>query len=159
MLVFNGSFLSGSGVGRVWFSVIGAPSVTAKGQFDWRTACIDAAIIAGMTFLTGLGTLAYVSALSVSALIFLFSATGTEFLGIVAAKRGLVAAQNYFIHHRIHPSHIIQYIHTSAQQNVYPYKKHPKKKPRIKLDHINLLTPHKKKQNQKQSKNKKNKNS
>jgi len=155
LLVFNGLFLSGSGVGRVWFSVIGAPSVTTQGKFDWRTACVDAAIIAGMTFLTGLGTLAYVSALSVSALIFLFSATGTEFLGIVAAKRGLVAAQNYFIHHRIHPSHIIQYIHTSAQQNVSPYKKHPKKNPRIKLDPTNLPTPHKK--NQKQSKNKKNK--
>jgi hypothetical protein len=96
-------------VGRVHFSIVGVPHVTSSGGFDWRGACVDAGIIAGMTFLTGLGTLSYVSALSLSAVLFLFSATGSEFLGIVAAKRGLVATQNYFIHHRIRPVQIAQY--------------------------------------------------
>jgi hypothetical protein len=77
---------------------------------------VDAGIIAGMTFLTGLGTLSYVSALSLSAVLFLFSATGSEFLGIIAAKRGLVATQNYFIHHRIRPVQIVQ--HTPPTHNV-----------------------------------------
>jgi hypothetical protein len=61
-----------------------------QGKFDWVSAVLDALIISGMTFFTGLGTLASSTALSPESLCVLLSAVGAEFLGILATKRGLV---------------------------------------------------------------------
>jgi hypothetical protein len=61
-----------------------------KGKFDWSGAVLDAGIISGITFFTGLGTLASSSAISSTSLCVLLSAVGAEFLGILATKRGLV---------------------------------------------------------------------
>ncbi len=62
----------------------------SKGKFDWASAVLDAAIISGITFFTGLGTLASSAAISPNSLCILLSAVGAEFLGILATKRGLV---------------------------------------------------------------------
>ena len=62
----------------------------AKGKFDWSSAILDAGIISGITFFTGLGTLASSAAISPMSLCVLLSAVGAEFLGIMATKRGLV---------------------------------------------------------------------
>ncbi len=61
-----------------------------QGKFDWNSAVLDAGIISGITFFTGLGTLASSAAISSTSLCVLLSAVGTEFLGILATKRGLV---------------------------------------------------------------------
>jgi len=61
-----------------------------EGKFDWASAVLDAAIISGITFFTGLGTLASSAAISPISLCVLLSAVGAEFLGILATKRGLV---------------------------------------------------------------------
>ena len=61
-----------------------------KGKFDWSGAVLDALIISGITFFTGLGTLASSAAISPTSFCVLLSAVGAEFLGILAAKRGLV---------------------------------------------------------------------
>ncbi len=61
-----------------------------EGKFDWGSAILDAAIISGITFFTGLGTLASSAAISPMSLCVLLSAVGAEFLGILATKRGLV---------------------------------------------------------------------
>lgn len=73
--------------GRIHLSLRGQR--TEEGRFDWAGAVLDAAIISGITFCTGLGTLA--SACSVTPVSFcvLLSAVGAEFLGILATKRGL----------------------------------------------------------------------
>lgn len=62
----------------------------SKGNFDWTSAVLDAGIISGITFFTGLGTLASSAAISPMSLCVLLSAVGAEFLGILATKRGLV---------------------------------------------------------------------
>jgi hypothetical protein len=61
-----------------------------KGKFDWSGAVLDAGIISGITFFTGLGTLTSSAAISPTSLCVLLSAVGAEFLGILATKRGLV---------------------------------------------------------------------
>jgi hypothetical protein len=61
-----------------------------RGKFDWSSAVLDAGIISGITFFTGLGTLASITAITPYSLCVLLSAVGAEFLGILAAKRGLV---------------------------------------------------------------------
>lgn len=61
-----------------------------QGKFDWASAGLDALIISGITFFTGLGTLASIGAISPTSLCVLLSAVGAEFLGILATKRGLV---------------------------------------------------------------------
>jgi hypothetical protein len=61
-----------------------------KGKFDWSGAVLDAGIISGITFFTGLGTLASSAAISPTSICVLLSAVGAEFLGILATKRGLV---------------------------------------------------------------------
>ena len=61
-----------------------------QGKFDWSGAVLDAGIISGITFFTGLGTLACSAAISPTSLSVLLSAVGAEFLGILATKRGLV---------------------------------------------------------------------
>ncbi len=61
-----------------------------QGKFDWTGAVLDASIISGITFFTGLGTLASSCAISPMSLCVLLSAVGAEFLGILATKRGLV---------------------------------------------------------------------
>ncbi len=61
-----------------------------KGKFDWASAVLDAGIISGITFCTGLGTLASSSAISSTSFCVLLSAVGAEFLGILATKRGLI---------------------------------------------------------------------
>jgi hypothetical protein len=62
----------------------------SEGKFDWHEAILDAGIISGITFFTGLGTLASSAAISLTSFCVLLSAVGTEFLGILAAKRGLI---------------------------------------------------------------------
>jgi hypothetical protein len=61
-----------------------------QGKFDWASAVLDALIISGITFFTGLGTLASSAAISPTSFCVLLSAVGAEFLGILATKRGLV---------------------------------------------------------------------
>jgi hypothetical protein len=61
-----------------------------QGKFDWASAVLDAGIISGITFFTGLGTLASSCAITPESLCVLLSAVGAEFLGILATKRGLV---------------------------------------------------------------------
>ena len=61
-----------------------------QGKFDWASAVLDALIISGITFFTGLGTLASSTAISPTSFCVLLSAVGAEFLGILATKRGLV---------------------------------------------------------------------
>lgn len=61
-----------------------------QGKFDWASAVLDAAIISGITFFTGLGTLASSAAISPLSLCVLLSAVGGEFLGILATKRGII---------------------------------------------------------------------
>lgn len=62
---------------------------TAEGRFDWGEAAVDAGIISGLTFFTGLGALAAGHAVNVDGLLVLFCSTGAEFLSVVAAKRKL----------------------------------------------------------------------
>jgi hypothetical protein len=52
-----------------------------QGKFDWTSAVLDALIISGITFFTGLGTLASSTAISPESLCVLLSAVGAEFLG------------------------------------------------------------------------------
>ncbi len=75
-------------VGKIHLSIRGQKD--AKGRFDWSSAVLDAAIISGITFFTGLGTLASSSAITPESLCVLLSAVGAEFMGILATKRGLV---------------------------------------------------------------------
>jgi hypothetical protein len=49
-----------------------------KGKFDWSGAILDAGIISGITFFTGLGTLAFSAAISPNSLCVLFSAVGAN---------------------------------------------------------------------------------
>ena len=73
--------------GRIHLSLRGQR--TKEGRFDWAGAVLDAALISGITFCTGLGTLASVGSISPASLCVLLSAVGAEFLGILATKRGL----------------------------------------------------------------------
>ena len=75
-------------VGKIHLSMRG--HCDKQGKFDWTSAVLDAAIISGITFFTGLGTLASSCAITPQSLVVLFGAVGTEFLGILATKRGLV---------------------------------------------------------------------
>ena len=63
--------------------------VDTDGKFDWASAIVDAAIISGIAFFTGLGTLAASNALTFTGVVVLLSAFGATFLGILATKRGL----------------------------------------------------------------------
>ncbi len=56
-------------------------------------AVLDAAVISGITFFTGLGTLAASAAVNANSFCVLLSAVGAEFLGILATKRGLPQKQ------------------------------------------------------------------
>jgi hypothetical protein len=85
MFSFNASF--NKWVNRVHLSFRG--SRTVNGKFDWKNAVLDAAIICGINLFTGLGTLAAIGDLDINALFVLISAVGAEFLGVIAAKRGL----------------------------------------------------------------------
>jgi hypothetical protein len=75
-------------VGKIHLSMRGHRD--KQGKFDWTSAVMDAAIISGITFFTGGGTLASSSAITTNSLCVLLSAVGAEFLGILATKRGLV---------------------------------------------------------------------
>ncbi len=75
-------------VGKIHLSMRG--HCDKQGKFDWTSAVMDAAIISGITFFTGLGTLASSYAITSNSLCVLLSAVGAEFLGILATKRGLV---------------------------------------------------------------------
>jgi len=85
--VFSFTARFGKLVNRVYLSFRG--SRTVDGRFDWTNAVVDAAIICGINLFTGLGTLAAVGNLDINALFVLVSAVGAEFLGVIAAKRGL----------------------------------------------------------------------
>ena len=74
-------------INRIHLSFKGAQTV--NGKFDWKNAVLDAAIISGINLFTGLGTLAAVGDLDINALFVLVAAVGAEFLGVIAAKRGL----------------------------------------------------------------------
>ena len=75
-------------VGKIHLSMRGHHN--KQGKFDWASAVLDASIISGITFFTGLGTLASSCAITPDSLCVLLSAVGAEFLGILATKRGLV---------------------------------------------------------------------
>jgi hypothetical protein len=60
------------------------------GRFDWGEAVIDAGIISGLSFFTGLGALAASGSVSVVGGVVLLCACGAEFLSILAAKRRLI---------------------------------------------------------------------
>jgi hypothetical protein len=75
-------------IGKIHLSLKGHRD--KKGKFDWSGAVLDAGIISGITFLTGLGTLASSVAISATSICVLLSAVGAEFLGILATKRGIV---------------------------------------------------------------------
>jgi hypothetical protein len=75
-------------VGKIHLSMRGHNN--RQGKFDWTSAVLDASIISGITFFTGLGTLASSYAITPESLCVLLSAVGAEFLGILATKRGLV---------------------------------------------------------------------
>jgi hypothetical protein len=79
--------LAGALSGHVHLSIKGRR--TAEGRFDWQEAAIDAGIISGLTFFTGLGALAAGHAVNVDGLVVLFCSTGGEFLSVLAAKRKL----------------------------------------------------------------------
>lgn len=49
-----------------------------QGKFDWASAVLDALIISGITFFTGLGTLASSAAISPTSFCVLLSAVETE---------------------------------------------------------------------------------
>ncbi len=50
-----------------------------QGKFDWASAVLDASIISGITFFTGLGNLASSAAISPTSFCVLLSAVGAEF--------------------------------------------------------------------------------
>jgi hypothetical protein len=75
-------------VGKIHLSMRGHHN--KQGKFDWASAVLDASIISGITFFTGVGTLASSCAIWPESLCVLLSAVGAEFLGILATKRGLV---------------------------------------------------------------------
>jgi len=77
---------------RLTFSI--KDNTTQEGGFDWKAACVDAGIISLITFFTGIGTLVNVDALSCNSLFVLLAACGSEFMGILAMKRGLIATHN-----------------------------------------------------------------
>jgi hypothetical protein len=79
--------LSCSFSGRIHLSIRGQRD--ARGRFDWQEACLDASIISGMTFFSGLGALAAAHAINLDGLIVLLCLTGGEFLSVLAAKRKL----------------------------------------------------------------------
>ena len=62
----------------------------SNGSFDWVEAVIDSGILCGITFFTGVGALTANMALSTNSLTVLACAVGVEFLGFMAAKRGLM---------------------------------------------------------------------
>jgi hypothetical protein len=62
----------------------------ANGKFDWTEATCDSALITGITLCTGLGSLAASNAINANSLIILVTAVVAEFLGFLAAKRGLI---------------------------------------------------------------------
>jgi hypothetical protein len=82
-------FIDGFGrlINRVYLSFSVSRSV--DGKFDWKNAVVDAVVICGVNLFTGLGTLAAVGEVDIKALFVLVSAVGAEFLGVIAAKRGL----------------------------------------------------------------------
>jgi hypothetical protein len=61
-----------------------------EGKFDWGNAVVDASILSGITFFTGLTALAGSHALSVDSLCILSSSVGVEFLTFLSLKRGLI---------------------------------------------------------------------
>jgi len=73
---------------RLTFSIKG--KTTQEDGFDWKAACVDAGIISLITFFTGIGTLVSVDALSLNSLVVLLTACGSEFMGMLAMKRGLI---------------------------------------------------------------------
>ena len=85
-LVFRLNY--GTFAGKIHLSIHGHRN--KQGKFDWASAALDAGIISGITFCTGLGTLASGNAISPTSLCVLLSAVGAEFLGILATKRGLL---------------------------------------------------------------------
>ena len=85
--MFNFTTNFNKAVNRIHLSFKG--SRTANGNFDWKNAFLDATIISGINLFTGIGTLAAVGDVKINVLLVLLSAVGAEFLGIIAAKRGL----------------------------------------------------------------------
>jgi hypothetical protein len=79
-------------INRIHLSFRG--SRTVDGKFDWKNAVLDAAIISGINLFTGLGTLAAVDNVALNALCVLVAAVSAEFLGVIAAKRGLNISKN-----------------------------------------------------------------
>ena len=62
----------------------------ANGEFDWKNAVMDALLISGGTFFAGLGALA-AQGISLEGFVVLVSATGLEFVSVLAVKRNLTA--------------------------------------------------------------------
>ena len=60
-----------------------------NGKFDWSEALVDSGIIAGISFCTGFGGLLAADAFTVQSFLMVATITVGEFLGLLAAKRGL----------------------------------------------------------------------
>ena len=65
-----------------------------NGKFDWAEATCDSALISGITLCTGLGSLAASNAITTGSMVILLTAVVAEFLGFIAAKRGLIQPKN-----------------------------------------------------------------
>jgi len=63
--------------------------VDSNGNFDWRDALIDAAIMAALTFFTALGGLGATGDIALREILAAGIAGATEFFMVLAIKRGL----------------------------------------------------------------------
>lgn len=83
MLKLNRSLITS----RIHLSIKG--QLTSDGKFDWKEASTDAGVLSSITLFAGLGALAASGALNLLGIVVLLSAVGSEFMGIIATKRGL----------------------------------------------------------------------
>jgi len=63
--------------------------VDSNGNFDWKDALIDAAIMAALTFFTALGGLGATGSICIREVLAAGIAGATEFFMVLAIKRGL----------------------------------------------------------------------
>ena len=61
----------------------------SNGKFDWSDACIDAGIVAGLTFFTTLGASGVIGTLQPQAILTSGIAAASQFFLWLALKRGL----------------------------------------------------------------------
>lgn len=59
------------------------------GNFDWKDAVIDAAVMGGLTFCTSLGGMSVISPITEQTVIGAAVAAATQFFLVLAIKRGL----------------------------------------------------------------------